>query len=148
MTHAELVDRAARWLLNTRRCKLVIVGAQPWSCHEHPDAIGWLPLGESIVVECKVSLQDFRADHYKRWRMTTTGAGFYRYYMTPSGVQSSPTSDDDGLLEVRGRTVRVIREARPRQKRDWTAELSMLLAQVSNGRRLIGANEAEGDDVG
>jgi len=146
MTHTELVERAGRWLLNTRRCKLVIVGAKPWSCDEHPDAIGWLPGAESIVVECKISEEDWRADHYKQWRKTTTGMGFRRYYLYPAGLCAYPTSEQDGLLEVSGRTVRVVREALSRQKRDWTAELSMLLAQLSDGRRVIGDSDAEAAD--
>ena len=58
MTHAELVQRAGRWLRNTQKCKLVILEPKPWNCHEHVDAIGWTPFGDSIVVECKTSVAD------------------------------------------------------------------------------------------
>lgn len=85
-THEQLVERAGRWLKNTRGCKLVIVGARPWSTAEHPDAIGWMPGGVSIVVECKASAADFRADRRKLWRKLTTGMGMYRFYLAPVDV--------------------------------------------------------------
>lgn len=138
MTHYDLVDRAGRWLLNTKRCKLVVVNAKPFSCVEHPDAIGWNAVGESIVVECKVSTPDFRADHYKKWRASSTGMGFYRYFMTPPGLWTyGEPWDGSGLVEVHGRIVRVIHKATPRQTRDWTAEMNLLVSRLSGGRCLL-----------
>ncbi len=136
-THEALVDRAKRWLLNTRRCKFALTNAKPWSCTEHPDAIGWLQDGVSIVVEVKVSEDDFRADRKKTWRLGSIGMGMYRYYLTPAeffdDYPCSLLEPDVGLLEAHGRIVKVIREARPRQQREWTQELSMLLAQLCGG---------------
>jgi len=139
-THQALVERAGRWLLNTRRCKLVIIEAKPYSCDEHPDAVGWLPDGVSIVVECKLSLPDYRADYGKRWRKTSTGMGAYRYYMTPPGLLSEwGPPDGSGWLEAESRIVAVKREAPMRQIRDWSKELCLLLARVSkDGRTIIG----------
>jgi len=74
MTHNELVERAGRWLLNTMRCKLVILEPKPISCDEHPDAIGWDRHGNSIVVECKISKADFYADRRKKWRERRTSS--------------------------------------------------------------------------
>ncbi len=145
MTHAELVERAGRWLLNTRKCKLVILEPKPWSCKEHPDAIGWTVNGESIIVECKASRDDFRADSYKKWREFGNGMGFRKYYLTPAGLLTAPNGlgNGCGLLEVHGRRVKVIHEAIPRQHRGWNEELCMLIAQLSGGRELIGAVDAE-----
>ena len=89
MTHEELVIRAGRWLLNTKKCKFVAINRKPQSTLEHPDAIGWLPNGESISVECKVGLGDLRADKYKPWRRQSKGMGFYRYYMVPETLEES-----------------------------------------------------------
>lgn len=133
MTHDELVERAGRWLLNTKRCKYVAVGRKPWSTSEHPDAIGWLPNGESIVVECKVSCQDLSADYRKSWRKHSKGMGFRRYYMTPHGLLASEwyCPRGSGWLECRGRIVKVMREADARQERDFSVELAFLLSQVA-----------------
>lgn len=129
--HETLVQRAAAWLRNTRRCKLVIVNAKPWSANEHPDVIGWLPTGESIVVECKVSHGDLLADHRKRWRTMSVGMGMYRFTMVPPVLEVKWNPDwFGGVLVVEGRRVRVARECPPRQTRDWPKELCMLLARI------------------
>lgn len=140
MTHAELVERAGRWLRNTCRCKLVILEPKPWNCHEHVDAIGWTPEGESIVVECKVSLTDFKSDWNKPWRRNSIGMGFRRYYLTPPYLltrqnQTWKTSTlGAGLLEVHGRCVKVVCEADYRQLHDFTAETNLLVAHICGGK--------------
>lgn len=75
---------------------------------EIPDALGWLPNGWSIMVECKTSRSDFLADKKKGDRRL----GQERYYLTPKGLLD-PTQVPEpwGLLEVWGTTVRVIRKA-------------------------------------
>ena len=140
MTHAELVIRAGRWLKNRMRCKLVILEPKPWNCHEHPDAIGWTPFGESIVVECKVSRTDFTADWRKDWRLTSIGMGVVKYYMTPPDLLSSALEGwrdylhGCGLIEVHGRSVKVIKEPIPRQLHDFTAETNLLVAHICGGK--------------
>ena len=66
MTHAELCERARRWLKGSRRCHPVY--SDNASCSEIPDAIGWsshFSWCGSTVVECKVSVSDFYADKKK-----------------------------------------------------------------------------------
>ena len=65
-THDSLCDRAARWLSGTMRCNPVLNRCA--SACEVPDAIGWASMWNhhgSIVVECKISVGDWRADAYK-----------------------------------------------------------------------------------
>jgi len=132
LTHAELVERAGRWLRNTRRCVYVLCEPRPWACAEHPDAIGWLNTGESIVVECKISIDDCYADRAKSWRTRNSGMGFYRYWLTPPGLFNWDwLAQGTGILEMHGRIVKVIREAEPRQDRDWSMELRLLLARLA-----------------
>ena len=137
MTHSDLVSRAGRWLRNTMRCKLVILEPKPWNCHEHPDAIGWTPFGDSIVVECKVSGGDFAADWRKEWRLTSIGMGVTKYYLTPAGLLQDFTDRwigdlrGVGLLEVHGRRVEMIREATTRPLHDYLAETNLLVAHIS-----------------
>lgn len=79
LTHKELCDRAAAWLRANRRCDPVLTKVA--SCAEIPDAIGWSSnyrYRGSIVVECKTSRSDFRADKqkYVRYRYRAPGVEY------------------------------------------------------------------------
>jgi len=140
MPHAELVERTGRWLRNTKKCKLVILEPKPWNCDEHVDAIGWTPYGNSIVVECKVSRADYKADWRKLWRKSTIGMGFEKYYLTPphllwpAGYTGTPNFCGAGLLEIRWRCVHVVCEATPRPLHDFLAETNLLVAHICGGK--------------
>lgn len=122
--HRKLVQRAGRWLRGgakihadgdhwqTVRC--AVVATELVVTHEIPDAIGWAYGGLfSVLVECKTSRADFKADRGKYFRDNPkSGMGRYRYYFTPSGlicVDELPPLW--GLLELSGRSVQVIRLA-------------------------------------
>lgn len=111
MTHADLVLRAIRWLKGTMRCGVVLSEVTSIS-REVPDAIGWQTT-KSYLVECKVSRADFLKDGGKIFRKHPEyGMGDYRYYMTIPGLLSLDELPEYwGLLEVRPKQVRVIREA-------------------------------------
>ena len=76
--HGSLVNVAAKWLSKEGQCRPVLT---EWDCRkgsrndarmfspEEPDAIGWNH-GESIVVECKASLNDLKHDKEK-WKCMT-----------------------------------------------------------------------------
>lgn len=148
ITHADLVQRAARWLRNSA----VVDGGydnpktgRPWRCaarcaivftdhasssREFPDAIGWFAGGSgSIVIEAKATKSDFRADGRKSFRRAQhRGTGAYRYYLTPPGL----VSIDDvpelwGLLECGPHLIKVRRLAK-RQPYNVQAELRMVCA--------------------
>jgi hypothetical protein len=158
MTHQELVERAVRWLRNTQRCT-VVVGEFYWWGGECPDAMGWKPDGTSQLVECKASVSDFYADRKKPWRRNPElGMGMRRWYMTPKGLLN-PTQLPEGwgLLECRGRVVRIIRVPNggfpvERRKPAATREIKMLvniIRRISEGRlenlgRIHKTNGAQG----
>lgn len=127
MTHADLVQRAVRWLRNgatirnqwgddrsRRVCCGVVFSELVTSTWETPDAIGWGDCGmTSILVECKVSRSDFARDkkkpsrHYQQF-----GVGKYRYYLAPSGLlRAEEMPERWGLLEFDGKRVSVSRLA-------------------------------------
>ena len=88
MNHADLVQRAGRWLKGTHRCEVVLL--EPYVCsalvRECPDAYGIGSKG-SIVVECKVSVSDFTGDKRKSFRHAPElGMGRHRWYLTPRGL--------------------------------------------------------------
>ena len=99
MTHNELCERAARWLQNTQKCRLVLREVVYYVV-EIPDAIGWR-WGSSILVECKTSRTDFAVDARKPFRHANAGMGEKRYFMTEPGlVRPEELPIGWGLLEV------------------------------------------------
>jgi len=106
LNHYELVQRAIKWLRNTRGCWFVAS-----ECHtvlnEIPDAIGWLS-SSSILIECKASRNDFLQDKKKHSRkFPKQGLGNWRYYMTEPGmIEPGELPEGWGLLEAHPKVVR------------------------------------------
>lgn len=108
MTHDQLVNRAGSWL--HARCGFVIKDYHSFAA-EFPDALGFRK-NTSILVECKVSRNDFRQDQKKERRHVTKCLGTYRYYMTPAGLlKPEEVPEGWGLLVVRGRSVLELKRA-------------------------------------
>lgn len=116
-SHVDLVTRAERWLRNTLGCSVVVtetVGATK----EIPDALGWkFKSGRSLLVECKTSLSDFRADKNKLCRLDAINAlGAERYYFAPEGIiPHEEVPENWGLVEVKGVGAKIVILARPRK---------------------------------
>lgn len=86
-THDYLVNRAEEWLYKRAGCWFVITDAMRTQNREHPDAIGWLRDGISVLVECKKSRKDFLGDVKKNFRVNPEeGMGAHRFFMCPPGV--------------------------------------------------------------
>lgn len=132
MTHAQLVEKAVRWL-RSYRCG-VILSEQACSTGEMPDAIGWKQACHSVLVECKVTRSDFLADREKPWRRKPDkGVGGERFYLTPPAlikIDELPTGW--GLLEYRrGRIETVHASARNlRTAAGFRCEMNLLLASL------------------
>lgn len=132
MTHDQLVDQARRWLssrfgrsyrdprLDARPGCPVVITEMTTLNPETPDVIGWDSEGTPIVVECKASRSDFRADHKKTFRQPGQIAlGKLRYYMCPAGLivpEQVPT--EWGLLWVEPERVVLKKSASPFFKYD------------------------------
>lgn len=102
MSHNQLIKKAVSWLINVKKCQLVISDLTSYS-RETPDAIGWLN-GFSFLVECKTSRQDFFNDRKKFFRANPEyGIGDYRYYLTPKDlVLVREVPQGWGLIEYKG----------------------------------------------
>jgi hypothetical protein len=157
VTHSELVERAGRWLRNSAvipnirserpqkvRCGVVLL--EPPGEGEQPDAIGWMFRYSSILVECKVSRPDFLRDQKKPTRkmISRLGMGQYRYYLTTPGLLTlEDVAEDWGLLETKGRIVKVRRLAQRQQEYSRDREMSILLTEcrkiqaVESGKQLL-----------
>lgn len=129
MTHDDLVQRAVRWLRNTRKCP-VVLAEYTSALPVIPDAIGFWR-AHSILVECKVSRADFRADRHKPSHRGGWGPGRERWYMTPPGlVRPDEVPEGWGLLEAHARIVRRIVEPSVRHEDSVRYDMEMLVSAM------------------
>lgn len=137
VTHAELVQRAVRWLRGTKRCKVIL--AERGMYGEFPDAIGWTSWGHCWVVECKSSRADFLRDYKKECRDGLFEMGEWHYYMVTPGVcEPRDVQRKWGLIEAgphRTRTVKVAENERPDVPRQPSlaarVEMLLLISELS-----------------
>lgn len=101
LTHADLVKRGTNWLKKAHggkfACGFVL---SEYRCYapEIPDIIGFNSR-YSILVECKVSRADFKADKYKNHRHPIKGLGNLRYFLTlPNVACAEDVNNGWGLL--------------------------------------------------
>lgn len=132
MTHAQLVERAVRWL-RSYRCG-VVLSEQACVSGEMPDAIGWKRANHSVLVECKVTRADFLADRAKPFRLKPEkGVGSERFYLTlPALLKTDELPAGWGLLEYRRGRIEMVQ---PSAKDLRTAtglryEMNLLLASL------------------
>jgi hypothetical protein len=132
VTHAQLVEKAVRWL-RSYRCG-VVLSEQACASGEMPDAIGWKQACHSVLVECKVTRPDFLADRAKPFRRKPQqGIGCERFYLAAAGlIRIEELPQGWGLLEQRSGRVEV---AYPAAKNLRTAagfryEMNLLLASL------------------
>lgn len=132
MTHAQLVERAVRWL-RFYRCG-VVLSEQACVSGEMPDAIGWKRANHSVLVECKVARADFLADRGKPFRQRPEqGVGCERFYLTPPAlVKPEELPRGWGLLELRRARIEVIYPSATnlRTAVGFRYEMNLLLASL------------------
>ncbi|MFZ0297060.1 MAG: hypothetical protein WAM13_01795 [Candidatus Sulfotelmatobacter sp.] len=132
MTHAQLVEKAVRWL-RSYRCG-VVLSEQACVSGEMPDAIGWKRACHSVVIECKITRGDFLADRAKPFRLKPEqGVGCERFYFVPAGLISPEELPQGwGLLEHnRGRIETVYPSAKNlRSTTGFRYEMNLLLASL------------------
>ena len=132
MTHAQLVEKAVRWL-RSYRCG-VVLSEQACASGEMPDAIGWKRACHSVLVECKVTRPDFLADRAKPFRQKPEkGVGCERLYLAPAGlIPGEELPPGWGLLELRrGRIETTHSSAKNlRSASGFRCEMNLLLASL------------------
>ncbi len=98
-THRELVEKGYKWLMN-KNCGFAFKELSTIN-GEIPDVIGFKSFG-TILIECKTSRQDFKADSKKSFRRCEwQGVGKYRFYLCPKDmVKSEELPDKWGLLYI------------------------------------------------
>ena len=110
MTHNELVARAVKWLYS-QGCGFAIgEKACATNTGEIPDAIGFKS-HFSMVIECKTSKADFKADKkkYFRFKQPKEGMGNLRFYLCEEGViLPEDLPEKWGLLYVKNKNIKKI----------------------------------------
>jgi len=101
-THAELVEKAYKWVLNNTSCGVAFKEITTASSREQPDVIGFGAWGHSVLIEVKVSRADFLRDKKKSFRIKPKlGMGSQRFYMCPEGIiKEKDLPKDWGLIYV------------------------------------------------
>ena len=132
MTHAQLVEKAVRWL-RRYRCG-VVLSEQACVSGEMPDAIGWKRACHSVLIECKVTRSDFLADRAKPFRLKPEqGVGCERFYLVAAGlVRHEELPQGWGLLEHNRGKIEMI-QASGKNQRSATGfryEMNLLLASL------------------
>lgn len=143
MKHHQLVDRAWRYLVNSRRCSVTI--RELGSGYEIPDVLGWYSQWASILIECKVTFSDFKNDQRKSFRngknsKGEAGLGNNRFYMVPIALKEKvmPLIPEQwGLLVATEKRILVEKESAWFEK-DWRSEMGLMnsiLRRVSPQRK-------------
>lgn len=139
MKHKELVEKARYWLVVSKGCNPVFMEKGSANCNEFPDAIGWTA-NDSILVECKISVSDFRADKKKDFRHNKKGLGDYRYYLMPKTIYEKVKDEIpkgwghlvvDDIYHSDGRTAQQVRlKASDKHKKNFSGEISFLRSRI------------------
>jgi hypothetical protein len=144
MNHSDLVARAARWL-KSKRYPIVLSDVRITAISELPDVIGFRTSGDSLLVECKASREDFRRDSLKFFRrVPEAGMGYFRWYFAPVGVlkpEDMPTRW--GLALVDGERVSIAKKPTPFVERAIRVENTLLVSALRRategwGRQMFG----------
>lgn len=145
LTHADVVDRALRWLRGHHGCKVAFAEINTYEL-VNPDAIGFRrPAGSSkawsVLVEAKISRSDFRADREKMiHRLPDSCPGQERWYLTPPGMlRAEEIPPGWGLAEVGKRSVRIVVEAPKGEHVHGRAHADMGILLSAVRRHQVGA---------
>ena len=114
ITHESLVKRAKKWLDHAHGTKFacgVVLVEFACTLPEIPDVIGF-NRDRSILIECKVSRVDFKADKHKPHRHYVRGIGNYRYYLTlPHVACAANIGNGWGLLYATDKKIIEVKES-------------------------------------
>jgi len=117
--HDKLTSLGAKWLKNHSKniivpnCNIIANDLRTYtSTGEIPDVIGWCSWA-SILIETKVSREDFKKDFKKIFRINEfLGVGDFRYYLVPEGlITQNEIPKNWGLLYHSKNGIEIIKTA-------------------------------------
>lgn len=114
ITHNQLVKQAKKWLEKAHGGKFacgVVLAEYNCTLPEVPDIIGF-NCRRSILIECKVSRADFKADKCKLHRHYLNGLGNLRYFLTlPNVACPEDIKNGWGLLYATDKRIIELKES-------------------------------------
>lgn len=102
LTHSDIIEISYKWILKTQSCGIAFKELVSLSSSETPDVIGFGSCGFSVLIEAKVSRQDFLKDRKKYFRIyPENGMGTRRFYACPPNIiKKSDLPEGWGLIYV------------------------------------------------
>lgn len=91
MTHKKLVEIGRVYLMSAKFCNPVFCEKGSANISEFPDVIGFTAK-ECFIIECKISISDFRADLKKHHRVNG-GMGNQRYFLFTQEIYHKISSE-------------------------------------------------------
>lgn len=154
ISHPELIKYAQLWLKkpykNTQpfghsACK-VIIPEMVTAAYQIPDVVAWTAYGKCIMIECKTSRSDYRADGKKRLVMHPGfGVGETRYYCVPDGLISPEECREGyGLLYVKNKRIKCVKDSSVFKDHSHRDEFSILVSYI---RRLTEYEDFESTEL-
>lgn len=109
MTHKELVDLSHKFVLKRFSCGFSVKELKT-TTNEIVDVLGFGAWGHSVLIEAKVSYNDFKADAKKPFRKNPEqGVGKYRFYCCPKGlIKVEDLPENWGLIYEENKKLEVI----------------------------------------
>jgi len=138
--HDELIEIGRKWLIKSYAaqadyghygCGVVLTELCAATRYgEQPDILGY-STKTTILIECKTSLSDFRADKNKFSRNFGKGIGGQRWYLAQEGIIKIESLPDKwGLLEVTPKKIVKVVKRTEIHERDFKSEMNMLISFV------------------
>ncbi len=112
-THDDLIARGVKWLQNQKNYLYrspIIVTEFSSMAEEIPDILGMNHFTTTLI-ECKTSLEDFKADANKAFRNIYVDAcGTFRFYLCAAGlIPEEKIPEDWGLLYCYPNQIKIIK---------------------------------------
>lgn len=151
--HDKLVDLGSKWLMkntpvmgniNCSKCSIVTTEIVTFAS-ENPDVLGFANGNNSVLLEAKISREDFKKDFKKEFRINPQkGMGDFRLYIAPKGlIKIDELPENWGLIEVDDKDrCRIVKYAE-RQKANKAHEMIVLTSLIKR----IGQNPPQGVSI-
>jgi hypothetical protein len=141
-SHKELIEIVAKWLkkhtnnAQIPNCPYIAKDLMTNTDNgEIPDVIGW-NYWTSVLIEVKVSRQDFLKDQNKKFRyMPELGMGEFRYYCCPEGlIKEEELPEGWGLLYLNDKNKIDTIKIADRKESNLMCERTMLLSLIRRNK--------------
>lgn len=132
--HRELCEAGARFLRRKApyyfRKPFVLIEFCPCG-GENPDVFG-LDADRSLLIEVKVSREDFLRDKLKPHRQPGKGIGYTRYYLCPANlIKEEELPDGWGLFYAdEMNNISCVKESKPFKERNFNHELTLMQSVI------------------